>query len=114
MDFEKYKVFMKQNKITYQMLSDKSGIPVGTLKNIFAGYVPHPRIDTVQAIEKALGISDDLWTDEDYKSGVSMTKKLAVTPQEEDVLLALRNACSVCGDKAYKITLAVLNVLKEK
>lgn len=33
---------------------------------------------------KALGISGDLWTDEDYKSGVSMTKKTATVSISEN------------------------------
>ncbi len=53
------KKYMKANNITYQDLSDRSKIPLNTLKNIFAGYTKHPRIDTMQAIERALGINNE-------------------------------------------------------
>lgn len=48
----------KEQKITLDILSAKSGIPLNTLKNIFSGRTPTPRIDTVQAIERALGLSE--------------------------------------------------------
>jgi transcriptional regulator with XRE-family HTH domain len=50
--------------MTYEQLSEKSGIPLNTLKNIFSGKTAHPRIDTIQAIESALGLT----TDETQKS----------------------------------------------
>lgn len=59
-----YKQHLKQIGMTYEQLSEKSGIPLNTLKNIFRGKTEHPRIDTVQAIERALGIT----TEETQKS----------------------------------------------
>ena len=50
------KKYMKDKKITYQELTDRSGIPLNTLKNIFSGSTKNPRIDTMQAIEHALGL----------------------------------------------------------
>lgn len=58
------KDYLKKNGITYEQLSADSSTPVNTLKNIFSGRTEHPRIDTVQAIERALGIT----TDETQKS----------------------------------------------
>lgn len=49
----------KEQKITLDILSIKSGIPLNTLKNIFSGRTPTPRIDTVQSIERALGITNE-------------------------------------------------------
>ena len=59
MDIIEIKKYMKDNKITYEMLSAKSEIPLNTLKNIFRGKTLNPRIDTMQAIEKALGIEKE-------------------------------------------------------
>ena len=58
MDIENIKKFMKEKKLTYDTLSKLSGIPLNTIKNIFRGKTQNPRIDTMQAIEKALGIED--------------------------------------------------------
>ena len=112
MDFQRYKDFMKKNKITYQMLSDRSGIPVGTLKHIFAGYVPNPRIDTVQSIEKALGINS-AWTEDDYQHGVSLTKKVSITPIEEYLLDAFRPFLQKYGEKGKDCIIAMLNAFSE-
>ena len=59
MTIEQIKDYMKREKITQIELSEKSGIPLQTLRKIFSGIVRNPRIDTMQAIEKALGVSDE-------------------------------------------------------
>lgn len=51
------KAFLKSNNITYEELAKQSDIPIGTLKSIFSGRTPNPRMDTMQAIEKALGFT---------------------------------------------------------
>ena len=56
MEIQTLKTYLKSNKITYEQLSEKSGIPLNTLKNIFSGRTSNPRIDTMQAIEAALGL----------------------------------------------------------
>ena len=52
------KKFLKEHKITYKMLAEMSGVPESTLKNIFGGFTPNPRMDTIEAIERALGINE--------------------------------------------------------
>lgn len=49
----------KQKKISFEKLSELSGIPKSTIEKVLLEITPHPRIDTVQAIEKALGISSE-------------------------------------------------------
>lgn len=54
------KEYIKKNKIKYSYIAEKSGLPEGTIKNIFADpYKKNPRIDTMQAIEKALGLNQE-------------------------------------------------------
>lgn len=57
MDINYVKQVMKEKKITQLELSKLSGVPFQTVKCIFTGRTLNPRIDTVEAIEKALGIS---------------------------------------------------------
>lgn len=57
MDVSEIKTFMKARGITQKDLSQMSNIPLQTIRKIFAGYTSHPRIDTVEAIEKALGLN---------------------------------------------------------
>ena len=56
MDIEYLKKVKKEKKMTLQDISDRSGIPKRTVDGIFSGKTKNPRIDTMQAIEKALGI----------------------------------------------------------
>lgn len=57
MDVELWKKIKKEKKLTMNDIAEKAGIPKRTIEEIFAGRARYPRIDTVQAIEKALGIS---------------------------------------------------------
>ncbi len=56
MDITLIKKHLKANKITYAELSEMSGVPIQTIQKVFSGNTKHPRIDTIQSIEKALGL----------------------------------------------------------
>lgn len=58
MTIQEIKDYMKRENITQIELSEKSKIPLQTIRKIFSGIVKNPRIDTMQAIEKALGIEN--------------------------------------------------------
>lgn len=68
---QEIKAHLKQNSITYQQLSDKSGIPLNTLKNLFRGKTVNPRIDTMQAIERALGLAPTFTAEEQAQGAVN-------------------------------------------
>ena len=57
MDIELYKKTMKQRKMTYEDLANQTGISLGAIKRIMAGIAKYPRVDTIEAIERALGLS---------------------------------------------------------
>ena len=80
MDLEKMKKVRKQKKITYKELSARSGLPERTIYGIFMGETLTPRIDTVEAIERALGIEPD-----------SVTVINELTENEERLLSAFRS-----------------------
>ena len=48
----------KELKMTFEELSLASGIPLNTITDIFRGVTKNPRVDTMQAIERALGIDN--------------------------------------------------------
>lgn len=56
------KEYLKKNHITYEKLSELSGIPLNSLKQIFRGRVQNPRIDTINAILNALDIKQEIFT----------------------------------------------------
>ena len=59
MNLDLWKQVKKEKKLTLQDISDLSNIPKRTVDDIFSGKTTNPRTDTAQAIEKALGISEE-------------------------------------------------------
>lgn len=59
MGLEMIAVFRKEKKMTIDELSEKSGVPVSTIKKISAGITTDPNLSTIQAIASALGCSID-------------------------------------------------------
>lgn len=107
MNISEIKTYLKENKITYNELSVKSGIPIGTLKSIFSGRTPHPRIDTVQTIKRALGLSNEILA-EDIATESIDTKK-SISPKAEEMLIAFRELGQKYGELAQD---AAINVVK--
>ena len=42
----------RENGYTYALMAELSGVPLGTIQNIFSGETVSPRYDTLQALEK--------------------------------------------------------------
>ncbi len=99
MDISGIKKYMKSKKITQIELAEKSGIPLQTLRGIFSGKTLNPRIDTVQAIEKALEIESTI-TAEEQIIGASATKKISITPIEDEMLYRFREIGKKHGEQA--------------
>lgn len=55
-----WKKTKKERGLTYKDIARESGLPLGTIKNIFAGYTPDPRESTIMAIERALGVESHI------------------------------------------------------
>lgn len=55
MNIEILKKLKKNLGLTNAQLAEKSGVSLGTINKIFSGGIQNPRIDTLRAIEKALG-----------------------------------------------------------
>ena len=55
MDIKSIKKSLKEKGITYEELSEKTGINLGTIKSIMSGKTLNPRIDTMNAIYEAIG-----------------------------------------------------------
>ena len=81
-DIERLKQAKKKLRITYEELSASSGVPISTLYDIFRGVTTDPRASTLQAIERALGLSE-----EGYKD----TMPFEVTPTEEELITKYRS-----------------------
>lgn len=78
MDLELWKKTKKEKKMTISDIAQKANLPKGTVQNIFCGYIPNPRIDTVQAIERALGLDEKVY------------EWYTLTPQENELVTEFR------------------------
>lgn len=58
MEILELKKELKARKITYKELSQKSGVPEGTIKNIMRGAIKSPGINIMNALYKAAGIDE--------------------------------------------------------
>lgn len=117
MEIQAIKTHLKAHKITYEQLSEKSKIPLNTLKNIFSGRTPNPRIDTMQAIEEALGLSSKPleWTDADKAEGVITQYTERLSPDETELIDLYRAVKSEKGERgANAIKTIILTYLDGK
>ena len=79
MDLELWKKTKKEKKLTIADIAKLANLPKGSVQNIFCGYVPNPRTDTVEAIEKALGLdkSEDIAISAEDRELIELIKQLS-------------------------------------
>lgn len=58
MTINEIKKYIKIHKIRHKTISEKSGIPLGTIRNILSNADIDPRASTLERIEKALEIDN--------------------------------------------------------
>lgn len=111
MTIQNLKTYMKQNGISYAALSEKSGVPLNTLKKVFSGQTDNPRIDTVRAIERALGLAPT-FTDEERALGVG-NHPIALTDRESIWISVLHRADEVLGEEYTDTVVGMVNAAVE-
>ena len=57
MGLEKIAEYKKSLKMTTDELSNKSGVPIGTLNKILNGKTKDPKLETLKSIARVLGLS---------------------------------------------------------
>lgn len=57
MGLEKIAEYKKKLNLTTEELSAKSGVPIGTLNKILSGATKDPKLETLKAIARVLGLS---------------------------------------------------------
>lgn len=112
MNVEQLKQAKKAKKITYEQLSNISGVPLSTIYDIFREVTTAPRIDTIQAIEKALGLNQPTieWTEADQAQGVGKYPTYLSVAETE--FLELRNEIlRVHGEQYLETVITMLKAL---
>lgn len=97
MGLEKIAEYKKKLNLTTEELSERSGIPVGTLNKILSGATKDPKLETLKAIAKVLGLTlndfDDtpISTIAAHKDGENFTsEELDKIEEYKKLLLAAR------------------------
>lgn len=114
MEIAAIKQYMKHKKITYDELSRRTGLSKSCITKIFAGYAKYPRIDTMQAIEDALGLNQAKLqvTDTDKAAGIEPKHREILSPDEMDLLDVYRALKDEKGEKtAHAIKTMMQNLL---
>ena len=106
MDVEIYKKILKEKKMTYEDLAQRTGLSLGCIKRIMAGIARYPRVDTIELIEKALEIDSKI-TPEERVAGASETKKISITPIEDEMLYLFREIGYKHGVDAQRALITV-------
>ena len=93
MDLELWKKVKKEKKMTLLQISQLSGIPKRTVDDIFAGVTKNPRVDTMQAIEKALGLEKEKAPTDLTDGELKLILSLRVMSQEKrEMVMSMFNA----------------------
>lgn len=113
-NLELWKQRKKELKLTLDDIAKATGIGISTIKDIFRGATYAPRIDTVEAIEKALGLNDDFFTTEDYANGVRYTKQVNITADDEDILDKYHEVEKLFGEKGKNLIIEFCDFILDK
>lgn len=98
-NIEMLKKAKKERNMTYEQLSKMSNIPLSTIYDIFRGVTTAPRIDTIQAIERALGLAPT-FTEEERALGLSENHLIALSDDDRELIHLFAEAEDELG-KAY-------------
>ena len=106
MDLELWKKRRKELGLRYEDLAEKSGVSKRSIEDIFRGYTTTPRIDTVEAIERALGINE--------KSPPVQQEGLKVPDSLKPYQVAFYEGVDGLSDQSMKDILKYIEFTKEK
>lgn len=110
-----YKARKKQLKLTNLQICELSGLPKRTVEDFFRGASANPRIDTVEAINKVLGIRSDAddWTEDEKAKGIGR-HPIYLSDEEWEWQEIGSEILRIHGEEYYKMLKATLTALTKK
>lgn len=67
MNLDEMKKIKHEHGLTYEMIADRSGVPLGTVQKVFAGISKDPRHDTLRRLSNYFDSLDDRTIEERYE-----------------------------------------------
>lgn len=99
MNLEPYKQRKKDLHLTYDDLSKMTGLSRKTIVNFFTNST-EPRKETVIEISAALNI--ETFTPDEQAAGASATRRVSITPIEDEMLYAFRRVGKKHGENTQR------------
>lgn len=99
MGLEKIAEYKKRLGITTEELSSKSGVPIGTLNKILSGDTKDPKLGTLKAISRVLGLTLDDFDDYEFNEKKENTES---TYEHIEDLIA-RNGKELSTEKRMRL-----------
>ena len=99
MEVTKLNDIRKSMNMSFEELSTRANLPKSTVEKVLFGIVKNPRIDTLQAIERALGIEEEKTAPEYTEAEMQLFELIKQLTDEEteelsnfvDFILSKRN-----------------------
>lgn len=85
-DIERLKKAKKEKKLSYDELAQLTGYSRSTITNIFCGYIELPRHETMQAIERALGLDNEKSPSDELSEGEKQLIELVKQLTDEETI----------------------------
>ena len=99
-------MYIVSNSHLHSLIIHGNVTSLSTLKNIFGGFTPHPRSDTVEAIERALGINE--------KSSPAEQESLKIPEALKPYQVAFYEGLDGLSEESMKDILKYIEFTKEK
>lgn len=111
MNIEEWKQRKKDLHLTYDDLSQMTGLARKTIVNFFSKST-EPRKETVYAIGEALGLK--AITPEELAAGASVTRKENITPLEDELLYQFRLLKKNHGEETQRAVVTMITNMNQK
>ena len=100
MGLDKIEEYKKKLGLTTAELAEKSGVPKGTLDKILSGVTKDPKLETLKAIARVLGLTLDDFDDE---------KSTVKTSYDELITVYTRSKNSLSSAEKMKLAQIILS-----
>lgn len=111
MNAEKLNAIRKQKGLSIEELSNLANLPKSTVEKILFGVVKHPRIDTMQAIERALGLSMERPAEKINLNAEDCP--VALSQEDKEILEIFSEIKRIKGEAYCKILIIILRGIIE-
>lgn len=98
MGLEKIDLLKKELNLTSKELSEKSGVPLGTLNKILSGVTKDPKLETLKSLARVLGCTLDYFDDKYIESH----QRNVLSSKESKLINAFNQLNQIGKDEAIK------------